>query len=144
MTHRRKRCDHCKVSYAYQSSGHGCHHPDNDDRYCPDCMHAINEVLKTIPVKKRDVWLPLSPKWFSGELKIQKAKEILKEQEKKNSKNPFFLLFHELTGYRNISWRRFEHLGVQFRLVTNKDTKEELLETRYEEDIETNEIGGTW
>ena len=55
-THRLKRCQHCLVTYSYQSSGYGCFEPTNDDRHCPECRAVILEVLKDVPRRFEKVW----------------------------------------------------------------------------------------
>jgi len=55
MTHRKKICIHCKTKYYYQASGHGCDDELNDDKYCPECMGAIVDALKSIPVKFEEI-----------------------------------------------------------------------------------------
>lgn len=57
-THRLKRCGHCLVRYSYQSSGHGCMRPLNDDRYCPTCKGVIKRALSDVPPKIKHSWEP--------------------------------------------------------------------------------------
>jgi hypothetical protein len=58
-THRYKRCIHCGIVYAYQTSGGGCGRPENSSRWCPECAaiakEAIREALKDVPVKRKRV-----------------------------------------------------------------------------------------
>ena len=49
MTHKLVRCDHCGISYMFQSSGH----PSpayNNDRYCPSCFKQISLALENVPI----------------------------------------------------------------------------------------------
>ena len=57
MRHYSRRCEHCKSVYAYQASGNGCFHPDNDNRFCNDCMHVINSALNDVEPKFEDTWI---------------------------------------------------------------------------------------
>lgn len=57
MMHYYKRCDHCKTVYSYQASGYGCHHENNSDMYCIDCMQVINDALKLVKPKFKDAWI---------------------------------------------------------------------------------------
>lgn len=107
-------------------------------------MTAINEALTKISVVKISTWLPLSPAFHSGELTIEKAKMILEEKEKARQTNPFGLKLYTLTGYKNIKFDEFEYAGFECRLVTNIETKEEMLEFCFEEDLVDKYIGGPW
>ncbi len=55
-SHRYKRCVHCGIVYAWQSSGYGCNKAVNDAKYCPECKAAINEALKKVPIRIVSVW----------------------------------------------------------------------------------------
>ncbi len=57
-TQRRKRCAHCKVVYYYYASGRNPRY--NDDRYCPECQEAIENILNGIPVKFTKKWIEVS------------------------------------------------------------------------------------
>lgn len=59
MTHRTKRCHHCAVVYAYQSSGHGCDHRLNDPSYCPDCREVVLEALSKVPPRVKKTRVPV-------------------------------------------------------------------------------------
>ena len=79
-SHRYKRCAHCRIVYAWQSSGYGCNHPVNDATYCPECKAAINEALKHVPVRVQSVWeetdkVTVEFLLHQRELDIKQAKE---------------------------------------------------------------------
>ena len=144
MTHQHKRCDHCAVAYSYQGSGYGCFHPENDPRFCPTCMRVINEALRAIPVKKKQVWLPLQidPK---NPVTVELFEKLLAEKKVKQEANPFFIKSYTLTGYSNIKEEGvIDYQGVRYRLMHNTDTGEKLVEARLEEDIVDGTITGAW
>lgn len=56
MRHFPRRCTHCQDVYSYQASGYGCDDPNNDGRYCPDCMGKVRAALADVPLKRKQVW----------------------------------------------------------------------------------------
>lgn len=50
MTHKYRRCSHCRRVYVYQASGPGCGDSLNDGRFCPTCIAVVYEALKAVPV----------------------------------------------------------------------------------------------
>ena len=56
-TERFRRCNHCQVTYVYQSSGPGCNRPLNDNRYCPDCQEAVLRALAAVPRRFEREWV---------------------------------------------------------------------------------------
>lgn len=138
MTHRTKRCAHCKIVYAYQSSGEGCHHEDNNDTYCPDCMHEINKALSKVPVKFESVVLP------TVKILIEEFEKKYKEHEKKVMESNFGLMTYQVRfgSPTNFSYKDLTIDNLHHTLIENKDTGEKLLECKYEQDYKTKEITG--
>jgi hypothetical protein len=81
-SHRFKRCVHCGLVYAWQSSGYGCHNPVNDQKYCPDCKAAIVKALENIPVRFRSVWV--ETKDISVETLLKHRERTLEKAKKDN------------------------------------------------------------
>ena len=84
MTQQGKRCYHCKTTYTYQGSGDGCFRKENDSKFCPDCMKAINETLDKIPKKFKEAWIETTEVTFE-QLK-QWEKDKVAEYEAKRAK----------------------------------------------------------
>jgi hypothetical protein len=57
-TQKTLRCNHCRIIYSYYSSTYGFEAAHNSDRYCPDCMEAIENVLESIPIKFEKRFIP--------------------------------------------------------------------------------------
>jgi len=108
-------------------------------------MRKILKALEETPVRMEPVWLPLSYP-SKNPMTIEKFEAIKAEQEKDN---PFFLKLYYLTGYKNIRWDFLNDKSpfgrpLKYKLSTNTDTNEKLLEIEVEQDTESGEIGGPW
>lgn len=74
-THRMRRCHHCMVTYAYQSSGPDCHEETNDRDYCPECKAVIVEALRTVPRRVEQFWEVVTGKEADQVLEKKKQNE---------------------------------------------------------------------
>lgn len=84
MRHFSKRCIHCKDQYSFQASGHGCHEPLNDEKYCPSCKALIREALSAAPKKYRERHRPVSeiPRFAELDLETMLAWEAKQNKER--------------------------------------------------------------
>jgi len=140
MTHITKRCKHCNTVYGYQASGTGCDNKDNDPIYCPDCMHIINNVLLKVPIKFERKTLP------TKEVTIEEFKTKYADYRKKlEAENPLASIIQRVTfGPNNFEYKYMDINNVDYILITNKTTGEELLEVEYEQNCKTKELTGLW
>ncbi len=130
MTHRTKRCKHCKLTYSYQTSGHGCHDKINDVIYCPSCMERILKVLEDVPEQAKPKWLPFD---HSQHGELLSLKQVERRIEQRNKKSMFGDSLRYITGYDNISWDFLTYKGAQYRVSTNTDTGDKILEIEIED-----------
>ena len=139
MTSRSCRCRHCNVPYIYHPSG--CRSKFNNDRYCSECYEAILKALESIPQKKRKMSLPTTDE---NPITIEVFKQ--KYEEWKKNPSPFFLIFYKVRYNAPTNFEFIEHTidDVEYTLIRNKDTREELLEATYQEDIATKQLDGLW
>lgn len=139
MTHRRKRCEHCKTQYSYQASGEGCFHPLNNDRYCPDCMAIINEALKDVPEKFHREWLPP----FKGFEHVALSIEEFDEAYKKNWDDVALHTYPVEFGCPDVEIRDVAIKGVEYRKYTDKITHDVVIMARFEVNQE-DKVTDTW
>lgn len=138
MMHHLKRCVHCNTRYSYQASGDGCGNPDNDFRYCPDCMHIINEALKTVPIKFEKVELPIPE---NHPITIEQFEEKYKKWEEDTT---ILHLYPVRNGPENFRYKDLKINWQNYILIENTDTHEKLLETEYERSIASGKIEDFW
>lgn len=82
-SHRHHRCDHCRVVYSFQASGHGCGRATNDPHYCPDCKKVVIEALKVVPPKVERVWVAVEDVDLSTVLEWEREHRRRCEEEGK-------------------------------------------------------------
>ena len=80
MEHYILRCKHCKKEYTYCTYGNedGC-----SKEYCSECQKAINDALKSIPVKFKPVRARITDE--KEKQKILKELENIKSEAEKNN-----------------------------------------------------------
>lgn len=133
MTHQGRRCWHCKTYYYYQSSGAGCGDAENDDRYCPACMAAINKALSGIDVKFHSEFLPVLPDLPRDAATMEEFEKKLDEKKLEDAKNPLHLDVRRVTwGTPGVIDDELVIRGVTYRRLVDTVTGDKLLTAEYE------------
>ena len=151
MTHYTKRCKHCKISYTYQGSGHGCNRATNDKVYCPTCSAAIIQALDKVAIKVEKRYMLCNDYTLEESLNLVKVYED--SEKKKNEGTPFGGLFFRrvLAGKvdtkdpsnRN-SVEFFKHDSKEYVLSYWSKTQEFTLKVAKEFDLSPGEDLGYW
>lgn len=152
MTHKEKRCTHCKIRYYYQASGEGCGDDYNDDRYCPECMQIITDALKKVPIKieRRDVRVEDSEVSINDLLIHEQNKNILEKQ--RNGERCFPLmksvypsLWDCLDLENRNHCRLIEYNSINYYVSTwSKSPENNYVSKEVEYDLINNKIIGNW
>jgi hypothetical protein len=156
-TYQNRRCSHCRVVYAQQTSGHGCH--DSDGRYCPSCLAVVNEALKQVPrrFERRNVDVSSLSQCLSVTLDRVLAWKEAADQDaarrrvegKVTATRVAFPLF-DLNNPENRNEARYivptdgPFKGVTFLLSTWTQSQDYRLEVEVEWDLEKNEFHDFW
>jgi hypothetical protein len=131
-----KRCDHCFARYTYSPSDWP--NPLNDSRYCPSCKETILKALKTVP---RAVFKELLPVPLDDEMTIARFKEKYAEWEATVMLKSYQIRYG---SPENFKYKDLSIGDVDYVLITNADTGEELLCVNYETSAKTQEIEDLW
>ncbi len=128
-----KRCRHCNSSYQYQASGGGCDRDTNDDRYCPECMTAINTALARIDVKCHPEFLPVLPTLPFAAATVEEFDRELAKKKAEDTLNPYHLNVRRVSyGTPGVIEEDLEIRGVNYRKLVDTVTGEVLLTAQYE------------
>ncbi len=129
-----KRCVHCKSIYSYQRSGHG-DYTFNNDRYCPECYKVILKALKHVNIKFEKAKYPT----------MEITTEEFKQKYEEHIKSSILVLHRVRFGKPiNFEYKDLKIRGINYTLITNTYTGEELLEAEYMQDTKTKELVDYW
>lgn len=155
-----KRCKHCKSIYSFQASGQAAL-KENDDTYCSDCMNAIQESLKDIPIKRE----PRFREFPASKELIEKILLVDENYRKyRKSKEPLWLNVHRVIltsdnwlvvtfGFYNPNYASIFEMITKDSIKTPEEiferdihynctlvnSKEELIQIEWEWDSENNQ-----
>jgi hypothetical protein len=120
------RCRHCGTGYSYQASGEGCHRPENDSTYCPECklttLKALEGIPKRFECRYRNVQEVPQYEGLTLNLLLKWEKEWKEEDAKKNVLRGQRIWFGD--GHvREVRGRKepdgpWQWYGTRFRLTT--------------------------
>lgn len=131
-----KRCVHCERRYLYEPGL--WHDKTMDARYCPACKEVILHALSSVP---KSVFMELLPVPPGHEVTIEVFKEKYAEWEASVMLKSY--PFRVGTPV-NFEYKYLKIGDVEYVLIRNKDTGEELLHTQYEVSVATQQIEDLW
>jgi hypothetical protein len=136
-----KRCNHCYSIYTHYISG-GAFQNYNHNEYCPSCYKVILDTLRTIPIKYKQVFLPIVYSLKDKDY-IQNIDSKINDSIKKGIAYQFSTHAPETMNLYVINNDYFID-DIFVRKYKNMKTKEEIITVAYVYDIENDRCIGLW
>jgi len=141
-THQYKRCSYCGERYSYQSSGSGCHDPNNSEKWCPKCAVIAGEALlsafEDVPRKYKRVIVDtdeatvkelvahreamMAKRKAEGKLWVETCSMCLFDIKDPDNHNRTFIVYYNRKCYHVSYWTKSGKESVKMEMELNIET----------------------